>query len=531
MTECTNCRKEFQPDFNFCPHCGVEVDANAIYPLASSTRTSPTVESMANTKRDFEAWAPYIFGEIKALISATQKECQLDQQGRCFCWICKLERIVQQIDHHFFKYNSPWPKLNDPNISFHIENYKAAIIDYLNICRHAINSHDTSTSNHQCAPRCNCRFALAYREVGHMFGEINRIYSKSRGGLNKSKFIQERDRLFTNVDPPHWGPRGETTIDITMAGQSTAFRVTKPSDLPRFAQLLTGIETKLRHALYTAKATSTKEKIDVRLHEIQLYLSKVLELATDFGVVIQVADGWGEDEDTVLQFINERDRYLSSLAQPYSNPEGKAKYSLSWISSPERALVVADALLRVVRPQLEAKVAESPDCVDYQMRLKIAVRYCESLKEFCISLGLGEEFALLESGRATSSEILFSRRSGLSEAPVSPWKLSKNAVIAIREAGYQILEGVEDDAFDMRLYALDENNHRNQLFLGLDSHQESTIQLYDRIFDPKGEPKAEVDTQSLIATGGNLGDSLTPRGPFEGSKQLILRRENIETVL
>ena len=193
--------------------------------------------------------------------------------------------------------------------------------------------------------------------------------------------------------------------------------------------------------------------------------------------------------------------------------------------------MVADGLLRVVRPQLEGKALESPDCVDYQRRLKIVARYCESLKAFCISLGLGEEFALLESGRATSWEIRFSRRSGLSEAPISPWKLSKGAVIAIREAGHQIPKGVEDDSYHIRLYALDENNHRNQLFLGLNSDQESTLQLYNRLFDPKGQPKAEVDTESLIVNGGNLGDSLTPRGPFEGSQQFILRRENIETIL
>ena len=104
-------------------------------------------------------------------------------------------------------------------------------------------------------------------------------------------------------------------------------------------------------------------------------------------------------------------------------------------------------------------------------------------------------------------------------------------MLEIKKAGYQVSIDVEIDSYDEGLYALDTNNHANRFFLGLDSDQESTAHLYNLLFDSKGNPKMEVDPDSYIEDGGNLGDSLTPRGPFEGMRQLILRGGNIKAVL
>jgi hypothetical protein len=122
-------------------------------------------------------------------------------------------------------------------------------------------------------------------------------------------------------------------------------------------------------------------------------------------------------------------------------------------------------------------------------------------------------------------------RTPLPEASFAPWKLSHNAVMSVQEAGYQVSINVEIDNYDQGCYALDTNNHANEFFLGLDSDQESTAHLYNLLFDSKGNPKMEVAPDSYIEDGGNLGDSLTPRGPFEGMRQLILRGGNIKAVL
>ena len=90
---------------------------------------------------------------------------------------------------------------------------------------------------------------------------------------------------------------------------------------------------------------------------------------------------------------------------------------------------------------------------------------------------------------------------------------------------------VEIDNYDQGCYALDTNNHANELFLGLDSDQESTAHLYNLLFDSKGNPTMEEAPDSYIEDGGNLSDVLTPRGPFEGMRQLMLRGENIKAVL